>query len=148
MPVEQPAYNTGNRYGHQTKNPIKPAEHFVPLGHKGLFAIVILEIVNLVLRRPEAKLVAPQSFVGNRAAAKMQGSEALVCIPLDGFPHHQVVAAKMLKRLIGGAELIDRLVTEMKKYRRGNGSVLMARHHDATQALGKHMLKNIPEKRR
>src|SRR5207245_26516 len=112
MPVEQPAYNTGNRYGHQTKNPIKPTEDFVPLGHKSLFAIVIFEIVNLVFRRPETKLVMPQSFVGDRAPAKMQGSVPLAGIPLDGFPHHQVVAPKMLKRLIRCSVLINRLVME------------------------------------
>src|SRR5881396_3512117 len=74
VPIHQDANNTGHGDWHQTKNPIEPAEHFVSVRHKCLFAKIVFKVIELVFFRSETQLKLAQSFVRKRTSSKMQQS--------------------------------------------------------------------------
>ena len=87
MLVQQDADNTGQWDWHQTEYPIKPAENFVSVRHKSLFAQIVSKVIDLVFFRSETQFELAQSFVRHRSSPKMQQSKALGGIPFDCLPH-------------------------------------------------------------
>src|SRR5258705_316325 len=75
----------------------------------------VLKILDLLLARTETQFEATQPFVGHGSPAQVQGLETLGRTSLDRLPHQQVVRPQMLKRILRGAELVNRLGTGMNK---------------------------------
>ncbi len=148
MPIQQDAEHTGQWDWHQTKNPIKPAEYFVSLRHKSLFAKIIFKVIDLVFFRSETQLKPTQSFVRNRTSSKMQQSKAPGGIPFNRLPHNQVVPTQSIEGGFGGAEFINGFVTEMTKHRRYDRFFLVTPQDHKSQIFRQDMPKNTSEERK
>src|SRR6266700_641070 len=76
----------------------------------------------------------------------MEGSVALVRIPLDRLPHDQVVGAQILVCQVRRPELVDRLVVEMEEDGRGDRPALVPRQNNETHPLRQHALEYAAKK--
>src|SRR5579872_7575931 len=57
---------------------------------------------------------------------------------LNGFPHHQVIGAQMLKRIIRRPELVDSLISVVQKNRGCNRLFTTKRGRDEAMSIGEH----------
>lgn len=77
-----------------------PARDQVGFGDEGIPAQIIFNLFNFFFLRPPAHFVAPETFIVEGRFTQMQRHDSLPGQPLDGFPHDEIGAAQLLKRLV------------------------------------------------
>src|SRR6516164_3984754 len=107
---------------------------------------IVLIILDSLLPGPESKFKPPQTFVGKGCPAQMQGVKSIIDTSLDNFPEESVVGSQPLKRIVGGAELVEGLPAMVKEDPRGQRFILPACSCDKPVALRQYVPGDVLKK--
>src|SRR5437899_8453832 len=115
MRVEQLTREAQERRRQEAKETVEPAFSAIYVGDKVVFHKVVLVIRDFFLAGAETQFEAAQTFIGDRRPAQVQPLVSVGSIPFDGFPHEKVVGTQVLKRVIGGSELVKSMPAMVKE---------------------------------
>ena len=146
MWIEQAAGQAERRQGQPFEEATYRAFRVIEIAHEALFSEVVFIILDQLFVTPETALEPAQARVGKRSAPQMQKIEAVSSEMPYGFPHHQVIGAQPLKRVIGGAEFENRLLPMMEKDSSRDALGAAKSRDDYAMMVCKHMPDDVLEK--